>query len=299
MNRTFPFLRPPSDVVTGGPWSRQGIDGVTEPLPSTLPDWDYSTVLVLRRTVVVDGLRARRLTGLAHDAELDLSVQWYASTSALRARAWRAPVPCIDASEVTIEFDLPGADLGGALELITSLTLRSTGPARSPAAPARPGSVVWSDRHQIVLQGDNALFPIAPADFHDLPYPTGSGWYLHIDDDLDAAALGSILLLVNTRHDVVMLALEAAAAPTEADRRVLSTLRTDVLRVLVEHALAHEDFAEDGEYRAGTLGALLVHVLRNAYPPMFTLDALRRERRTSPALFGARIQDISGLLTDR
>jgi len=298
MSRAFPFLRPPHDVVITGPWSRPAVDGV-EPLPPALPDWDYGTVLALRRAVSVDGLRARRLTGLAHDAELDLSVQWYATTSALRGRAWRAPVPCTDGTDITIEFDLLGTDLGGTLELVTTLTLRSTTPDASPAAPTRPGSILWSDRHQVVLQGDNALFPIARADFHDLPYPTGAGWYLHIDHALDAAALGSILLLVNTHHDIVMQALEAAAAPTEADRRVLSTLRTDVLRVLVEYALTHEDFTDDVEYPPGTLGALLTHVLRNAYPPVFTLDALRRERRTSPALFSSRIQDITDLLNDR
>ncbi|TFV63704.1 hypothetical protein E4P40_27240, partial [Blastococcus sp. CT_GayMR20] len=229
MTRVFPFLRPPGDVVTLGPWSRLTPDG-GEPLPDTLLDWDYDTVLSLLRPMTVDGLRARRLTGLAEEAELDLSVQWFATSSALRGRAWRSPLPAVDGFEAAVAFDLPGDDLGGTLELVTSITLRTPGREASAAAPSRPGSVLWSDRHQVLLQGDNTLFPIAPADFHDLPYPTGAGWYLHIDEDLEAAALGSILLLVNERHEVVMRALEAAAFPAEADRRVLSTLRTDVLR---------------------------------------------------------------------
>jgi len=298
MSRVAPFLRPPPDIVTPGPWSRPTTDGV-EPLPAGLPDWDYATVLTLRRTLQIDGLRARRLSGLTHDAGLDLGVQWHANSSALRGRAWRAALPPADATTIEVEFDLPGTDLGGTLDLTTTLTLRSTTRDASPAAATRPGSILWSDTQQVVLQGDNALFPIARADFHDLPYPTGAGWFLHIDDDLDAAALGSILLLVNERHDVVIRAFEAAAAPTEADRRVLSAVRTDVLRVLIEHALTHEDLPDETHHAPGTLGALLTNVLRNAYPPMFTLDALRRERARFPALFGSRIHEIADLLSDR
>ncbi|SDC77997.1 hypothetical protein SAMN05660690_2517 [Geodermatophilus telluris] len=294
MTRVFPFLRPPIDVVSIGPWSRLSPDG-TEPLPDNLLDWDYSTTLSLHRPVIVDGLRLRELTGLTEDAAVDLSVQWFATNSLLRGRAWRSPLPADDAFEVTIEFELPGGDLGGALDLVTNVTLRSPSPGSSAAAPTRPGSVLWSDRHRVVLEGDNALFPIATADFHDLPYPTGAGWYLHIDEDLDGAALGSILLLVNERHDVVMRAVRSASSPSEADQRVLSTLRADVLRVLVERALTDEDLQEGADHPAGSLGALLINVVRNAFPG-FSMEALRRERQNAPALFSSRLQETSQLL---
>lgn len=294
MTRAFPFLRPPMDVVTTGPWSRLTPDGGA-PLPDALLDWDYDTTLSLFRPMTVDGARIRHLSGLPAEAALDLSVQWFATSSALRGRAWRSALPAVDAHEAAATFELLGGDLGGSLELVTSITLRSSAPGASAAAATRPGSVLWSDRHRVLLQGDNTLFPIAPADFHDLPYPTGAGWYLHIDEDLEAAALGSLLLLVNERHDVVMHALDTAASPTEADRRVLSTLRSDVLRVLVEHALCHEDLSDDVEYPVGSLGGLLINVVRNAFPA-FSLEALRRERQTAPALFSSRIQATSNLL---
>jgi hypothetical protein len=294
MTRVFPFLRPPTDVVSVGPWSRLSPDGI-EPLPDALLDWDYSTTLSLHRPVIVDGRRLRELAGLTEDAAVDLSVQWSATNSLLRGRAWRSSLPADDAFEVTIEFGLPGGDLGGALELATSVTLRSSPPLSSPAAPARPGSVLWSDRHRVVLESDTALFPIATADFHDLPYPTGAGWYLHIDEDLAGAALGSILLLVNERHDVVMRAVRSASTPSEADQRVLSTLRADVLRVLVERALTDEGLQEEADHPAGSLGALLVNVVRNAFPA-FSMEALRRERQNAPALFSSRLQETSQLL---
>jgi NADPH-dependent ferric siderophore reductase len=294
MTRVFPFLRPPNDVVIVGPWSRLTPDG-GELLADTLTDWDYSTTLSLHRPMTVDGLRLRRLSGFPEDAAIDLSVQWLATSSALRGRAWRSEVPADDRSELTIDFTLHGDDLGGTLELVTSITLRRSAPGSSVAAATRPGSMLWSDRQRVLLEGDNSLFPIATADFHDLPYPTGAGWYLHIEEDLEAAALGSILLVVNERHDVVMRAIESASSPKEADMRVLSTLRADVLRVLVERALTSEDLTEQSDYAVGSLGALLVSVVRNAFPA-FSMEALRRERQTAPALFSSRIQEKSQLL---
>ncbi len=294
MTRAFPFLRPPGDVVDAGPWSRTAADG-TEELPGELPDWDYDTTLSISRPVRVDGLRARRSSGLPDDAEIDLTIRWSASSSALRGRAWRAAVPPRDDVELGVEFELGGEELGGVLELATVLTLRRARDGALPAAPKRPGSVLWSDRHQVLLQGDAVLFPVALADFHDLPYPTKAAWYLEVGDDLGAAALGSVLLLANERREVVVNALTTAGAPTEADRRVLSTLRTDVVRALVERALANEDFTDDVDHPTGSLGALLAAVLRTTFPA-FEVEALRRERLLEPALFTARLQDATDLL---
>lgn len=296
MSRAFPFLRPPADVVVAGPWSRAAADG-TEELPRELPEWDYDTVLSIRRPVQVDGLRARRLSGLADDAEIDLTVRWAASSSALRGRAWRAEVPARDGVELNIEFDLDGDELGGILELDTVLTLRRSTGRASAAAARRPGSVLWNDNFSTRLQGDAVLFPLAIADFHDLPYPTKASWYLEVGDDLEAAALGSILLLANATREVVINALAVAGSPSDADRRVLSTLRTDVQRTLIERALTHEDFADDVDYPSGSLGALLGAVLRLTFPA-FTLEALRRERLREPALFTSRIQDATNLLAE-
>ncbi|QBJ97893.1 hypothetical protein ERC79_19545 [Rhodococcus sp. ABRD24] len=294
MSRAFPFIRPPADVVIAGPWSYAVADG-TEELPRELPDWDYDSVLSIRRPVQIDGLRARRLSGLAEDAEVDFTVRWASRSSALRGRAWRAEVPARDGIEIDIEFDLDGDELGGVLDLDTVLTLRRSTEGASPAAACRPGSVLWNEKFSIVLQGDAVLFPLAIADFHYLPYPTKASWYLEIGEDLDAAALGSILLLANERREVVVNALAAAGAPSVADRRVLSALRTDVQRALIERALTHEDFADDVDYPTGSLGAVLTAVLRMTFPA-FSLEALRRERLSEPALFTSRVQDATDLL---
>jgi hypothetical protein len=294
VSRAYPFRRPPDHVVTASPWSRTAPNGI-EPLPAVLTGWDYDTVLTLRRRIVVDGLLARTLSSLEKDDPIDLTIRWSASSSLLRGRAWRDRVPAEDGVEFDVEFELAGDQLGGNLELATVLTLGGPTRSTSASAPRRPGSVLWSDRVAVLLQGDTSQFPLAIADFHDLPYPTEAAWYLEIGEDLEAAALGSILLIANERCGAVVSALAAAAAPNEAQRIVLSTLRTELVRTLVEQALTHEDFTNEQDYPPGSLGALLATVLTR-YLPAFSLEALRRERSLEPMRFTSRLQGATNLM---
>ncbi|MCE3556311.1 hypothetical protein LWC33_33325 [Pseudonocardia sp. RS11V-5] len=295
MSRAYPYRRPSVDVVAGGPWLRATADSLDE-LPVELPDWDYGTVLHLRRPMRIDGLQARLSCGLPTDAEIVLTVVWSAANSSLRGRAWQAPVPAAPDVDLEIDFELPGDELGGRLDLETSLTLRAVGPSpASTAAPSRPGSVLWHDVRSVMLQGDAVLFPLSIVDFQHLPYPTGAAWHLELGVDLESQALGSILLLANKRREVVTTALGNAADPTDADKLVLSAIRSEVVRSLVERALVDEEFDLDTDYPAGSVGALLAAVVRNTFPSK-TLEALRRDRDHEPILFTSQIQNATGLL---
>jgi hypothetical protein len=296
VSRAYPYRRPPVDVVTTGPWLRLTGDSINE-LPPDLPEWDYGTVLHLRRPIRVDGLRARAACGLHPDSELMLTVVWSAANSSLRGRAWQAPVTAVGEVELEIDFALPGDELGGRLDLETCLTLHFPGTEGSRAAPTRPGSVLWRDVRSVMLQGDAVLFPLSIVDFEHLPYPTGAAWHLELGHDLESQALGTILLLVNKRRQAVTAALEAASDPTDADRRVLSIIRSDIIRSLVERALVDDEFDPDVDYPTGSVGSLLASVLRATFPDR-SLDALRRDRDHEPVLFTARIQNATGLLAD-
>lgn len=296
MSRAYPYRCPPVDVVTTGPWLRVMADSIDE-LPPDLPEWDYGTVLHLRRPMKVDGLRARSECGLPPDSQLMLTVVWSAANSSLRGRAWQAPVADAAEVELEIDFELPGDELGGRLDLETCLTLRSPGSQGSLTAPTRPGSVLWRDVRSVMLQGDAVLFPLSIVDFEHLPYPTGAAWHLELSHDLESQALGSILLLANKRRETVTAALKAASDPSDADRRVLSTIRSDVIRSLVERALVDDEFDPEADYPTGSVGALLASVLRATFPDR-SLEALRRDRDHEPVLFTTRIQHATNLLAD-
>jgi hypothetical protein len=268
------------------------------PLPAALTDWDYHTVLRLQRTVAVDGIEARRQSGLHSDAELVLTVRWTASGSLLRGRAWQAPVPAGDRVVLEPEFELPGRDLGGVLGLALVLSIVSPGTAPAVVAPTRAGAVLWSDEFSVQLQSEGPAFPMAVADFAELTYPDHASWYLEIQEGLENAAMSALLLVANERNALVVEALSAAGEPSVLHQSVLSVLKADVIRGLVERAVNTEEFDDRVAYPVGSLGAVFAAVLHSHFPDV-DLESLRREHRQEPSLFASRLQHAAKMLEVR
>lgn len=286
--RVLPYRVPSEDVVTAEPWLLVvEDDGV--PMPEALPDWDYQMDLHLRRTVSVDLDRARSQSGLPADAALTLAVVWTATGSNLSGPAEHARLA--ESGLVTAEFDivLRGADLGGLLVLDTALVLAERRPDARPSSPRRAGSVLWSDREELRLQGDAPQFPMAVIDFSLTSFPDDAAWHLQITGGFESATMGSLLLLVNERNTVTATAFENAGKPRPVDRIVLSAVYADAARIMVEHALTNEDFTEDSDFPEGSLGATLVSLFDRLFPGQPITD-IRLRRRQSPALFASDLQ---------
>jgi hypothetical protein len=284
----LPYRVPTEDVVTAEPWRLLVEDGELA-LPEALPDWDYQLDVHVRRAVRVDLDRARRESGLPTGAALMLSAVWTATGSHLSGPAQR--VRLAEAGVTTVEFDfcLPGADLGGLLLLDTALLLAERRSDARPSSPRRAGSVLWSDRERLRLQGDAPQFPMAVIDFSRTSFPDGAAWHLQISGGLESAAMGALLLLVNESNTVTATAFQNAARPRPVDRVVLSAVYADAARVMIEHALAHDDFTEDADFPEGSLGATLLSLFDQLFPGQSITD-VRLRHRQSPALFASDLQ---------
>jgi len=286
--RVLPYRVPPEDVVTTKPWLLVTEDGEV-PMPEALPDWDYQMDLHLRRTVSVDLDRARSQSGLPADAALTLAIVWTATGSNLSGPAEHARLA--DSGVITAEFDivLRGADLGGLLVLDTALVLAERRPDARPSSPRRAGSVLWSDREELRLQGDAPQFPMAVIDFSLTSFPDDAAWHLQISGGLESATMGSLLLLVNERNTVTTTAFENAGKPRPIDRIVLSAVYADAARIMIEHALSNDDFNEDSDFPDGSLGATMVSLFDRLFPGQLITD-IRLRQRQSPALFASDLQ---------
>ncbi|MFI8235798.1 hypothetical protein ACIF83_00805 [Streptomyces sp. NPDC085866] len=258
-------------------------------LPEALPDWDYQMDLRLRRNVRIDVDRARRQSGLPADAPLVASTVWTATGSNLSGPGQHLRLA--EAGTVTAEFDvlLRGADLGGLLLLDTALVLAERRSDARPSSPRRAGSVLWSDRAELRLQGDAPQFPMAVIDFARTSFPDDAAWHLQISGGMEHATMGALLLLVNERNTVTATAFQNAARPRPIDRVVLSAVYADAARTMIEHALAHDDFADDADFPDGSLGATLLSLFDQLFPGQSTADVRLRQRQ-SPALFASDLQ---------
>lgn len=286
--RVLPYRVPSEDVVVAETWSLVVQDGEIA-LPEALPDWDYQMDLHLRRTVRVDLDRARAQSGLPIDAALMLAAVWTATGSNLSGPAQHVRLSDRGTSTVELDVLLRGADLGGLLMLDTALVLAEHRSNARPSSPRRAGSVLWSDREFLRLQGDAPQFPMAVIDFARTSFPDHAAWHLQISGSLDSATMGSLLLLVNERNTVTTTAFENAGKPRPVDRIVLSAVYADAARIMIEHALSNEDFAEDSDFPEGSLGATMLSLFDQLFPGQSTTD-IRLRQRQSPALFASDLQ---------
>ncbi|MBM9621384.1 hypothetical protein ACFQ60_20360 [Streptomyces zhihengii] len=259
------------------------------PLPEAVPDWDYRMDLHLRRTVRVDVEQARSQSGLSAESDLMLSVVWTSRGSNLSGPAQQLRLADLETTTVTLDIRLPGTDLGGLLVLDTALLLADRQHSGRMSAPRRAGSVLWSDRRSLRLQGDAPQFPMAVIDFGRTSFPDNAAWHLQISGGMESATMGSLLLLVNERNAVTAAAFENAGRPRPVDRAVLSVVYADAARTMVEHALNTDDFTEDADFPEGSLGATLQALFDQLFPEQSVTD-IRLRRHQSPSLFASDLQ---------
>ncbi|MEU1452014.1 hypothetical protein [Streptomyces avermitilis] len=286
--RVLPYRVPAQDVIAAEAWSLVTEDGDVV-MPEALPDWDYQMDLHLRRTVRVDLDRARSQSGLPTDAALMLAAVWTATGSNLSGPAQQVRLTDRGTSTVELDVRLRGADLGGLLLLDTALVLAERRSDARPSSPRRAGSVLWSDREALRLQGDAPQFPMAVIDFARTSFPDDAAWHLQISGGLESATMGSLLLLVNERNTVTATAFENAGKPRPVDRIVLSAVYADAARTMIEYALNNDDFAEDADFPDGSLGATLLSLFDQLFQDQPITD-IRLRRRQSPALFASDLQ---------
>ena len=299
-NRGWPYRRVVNGEVKAGNWMLNPATEHEQELPNALPDWDYQTTLKLRRHVTTRPGDVRKATGLPEAAPLALAVRWHVVPSHLRGAAAWLPLSD-DQEEWTVDIELPGQRLGGALRLETAVVLADEVKAR-PATAHRAGSNLWSDAVDIRLQGNAALYPVALVPFSKSALPDKAAWFLELGADLEAAAMGAIQLLVNQEHATVAAAVGRASNPTEVDRAVLSTLRSDVFRSMVERALGDEAFSLEMTFEDDTLGAVLQGLLKAFFPDLIhgdDLTEIRRMRDNDAPLFATFVQAATELLVEQ
>ncbi|MGA5196217.1 hypothetical protein [Streptomyces exfoliatus] len=286
--RVLPYRRPSEDVVTADPW-RLVIDDTEVSMPDALPHWDYGMDLSLRRALRVDLDRARAQSGLPSAAALTLAAVWTATGSNLSGPGHRIRLTDGGVHAVELEVRLSGTDLGGLLLLDTALVLSERRADGRLSSPRRAGSVLWSDRRSLRLQGDAPQFPMAVIDFARTSFPEGAAWHLQISGGLENATMGSLLLLVNEQNKVTTAAFENAHKPRPVDQIVLSAVYADAARTMIEYALIHDDFTEDADFPEDSLGATLLSLFDQLFPGQSVTD-VRLRRLQSPAIFASDLQ---------
>lgn len=224
-----------------------------------MPDWHYLSDVAVKWPLSVDLPGIKQDCQLPDDAEIGVVLSWRSDRTNLRSSAFT--VPALD-GENLLQAMIPGSTVGGTLTIEVALVLRRPGTEPSPLAPSRPGALLWCKSEQVILEGSGGRFPTIIADFaaEGISGDEIGLWYLDISgSDLQANYTSAITLYINSVNPSIQDVLIAGSA---RDSQIVKFMMYDVYRQLMMLAIGHDEFDDCINYDRGSLGDVLVTLLR-------------------------------------
>jgi hypothetical protein len=298
VKRALPY-RTPIDRVQSEEWV--SLDGKSGLVGATPLAWDYHSQVRLSRAVSIDVDGVREDCLLDVDDGLRLCVRYWSANSRVRTVASLVNVGTAFTPGQNLMVEIDGSLLGGSLTVETILELANDREGGQPFSPRWAGTMLWRDVVRVPLEGDGGLLPVAPVSFSSTPrLPAAAAWYVSLDfSDLTAAAMGSLLVLVNTDLPVVKRALSWVDGDPSADV-LWGALSADIVSDIVGRALDDDDFEPETEWtaldqEALTVGGLVSALVRSYLQrpnetPVDAVKRLRELRRDDPSMYTAEVQ---------
>jgi hypothetical protein len=286
----YPYLRPPAECLTLGPWRSTSVDGTHTDLPTTVGAWDYQTHLHLRRDLRIDLAAILRHAHLPQDSVLACACEWTAASSLLSGML--CSTERLAEPTHTLSGRIAGTDLGGSLTLRTAVIVANDITDPRPFTASYAGQVLIDDVVTIDLETDDAMFPVSVCDFPGAGLDPQARWYLQTPSDPELNVMGGLRLYLNAADTELVNAAVRAAAPTPTQQRLLDEMHRDVARQLVDLVLLRQEWIDAlpaCSTEPDSFGASLAVLLETLFPgePHQTLAAQRTQR---PGDFAARLQ---------
>lgn len=289
----LPFLTIPPENVQAAPWIATMPDGKRHEDPEYLEDWDNATDLLLHRDICVDMKNVMSALQLpTGEARLELLV--FAGTGAgrLPIHKWCAFRRLLDTceGEVVVDVKASGEQLAEILHLETLIVLADEPRVRlSPLSPADPGSILWSERKRIRLEGEVSRFPVSETDLSVLLGQEWKDalWHLMVDWSNPQAGLDTAV-----RLHINSLRGDFSRRFREADPETLQTVLADVMVQIVRRFLEEVDDLRLA--LADVPGDSLMAVAMHWLDQVFASESQAREiLQSDPGLFHARFNALA------
>lgn len=282
MISTAGFLEPDSSLfqLSDPVFSANGID-VGD--PDVVDGWDYSTALRVTWEVDIDKAQMLEQCGLGPSTDVRLGFRWRAAKTTLYESGLGGMVV---SGRNKIEAPIPSDRTGGAVTISLFVLVMSIDPDEcSQLAAHRPGSILWSESRQVHLEGVGSRFPLAAVEFPEGEMQKGMWEFLPSSTDLEASAMGSFNLRLNTRHPSIRKLLDS---PTSAESKLLQRLlKADLHRHLISWALREGPHIRS--YDDDTIGGVLWATFRRYFPET-DFEEMRSGMDSTPWRVEARIQ---------
>lgn len=282
MISTAGFLEPdPALFRLGDPVF--SVNGVEEPDPELIEGWDYSADLSIAWEVEIDKIRVLEQCGLGPSTDLRLGFRWRSNKTTLYESSLGAGVVN---GRNQIRESVPAGRSGGVLTLSMYVLVMSIQPHEcSPLAARHPGSILWTESRQAFLEGVGSRFPLVAVEFPPGELQKGMWEFKPTTIDLEASAMGSLNLRLNSAHPSVRKLLDS---PKAIESRVLlNILKADLHRHLISWAL--REGPGIFSYEDDTIGGVLGNTFRRFFSER-DFEVMRSTMESEPWRVEARIQ---------
>ena len=295
----LPFLTLDDNSIICSPWHILGEQGASNILPKVLDHWDYARDLSLARSITVDATRAARNLAIEDsDLKLNLVVRTGTGAGILPRVFIDTQVLSIAAGKTSMEvgLDVVGRSLSRRLFLECTIVLAREA-AGGPLSPRLPGSKLWRDVLDVVLEGDEPRFPVEAISFskqfsgrpeeHALWYLLWSPFSLQLE------FAGGVRLYLNSDNEGFIKRM------VDRDLLTLRAVVSDVMAQMISAAVVQDGYEDllDG-YEVHSVGNQIAQWLKRAFPGQ-SVSAVREVLAHRPAAFHAYIQsaaDLEGVL---
>lgn len=272
----LPFLTVDPGHLSLSPWALIR-NGEEEPLPYFLPEWDYLTHIRIQRNVTLN------LTDILVSAGLDegtprvgWSVSWRATDSKLTGTT--TPTE-ITADNHQLSADIPGSDLGAALDIHTRLVLLED-QERRPGVASEAGSILFSDTHRLDLIGSQPQFPVTVIDFDAAGLDSDASFVVELANDPSMPVLSGLQLLINEKDSQLVEACRRGHTKTQPQKALLEQLDETVFLRLIEYAVDRADSLDYEQWETDSLGRVCA-MLADQSGGVVELAEMRRRRLSS------------------
>lgn len=302
---SYGFLRPQDEDFTDIKFTVEcGNDIVDIELESEdsgfaeLPNWGRGNDILVKAEL------SMALDSVIEDCDLPLEgarlgalLRWNCPATSIRGFGSTAPVP----DGVTrLTTTVPGKDVAGTVSVELDVVLLDNPVAdRNSVAPVRPGSVLWSRKLRIQLEGVGSTVHTIPYDFveaHELE--PGAMWRIFLEANPEIHVTRAIRVCLNTANKVTKIVLDninSGKTLTRETRMWQRFLDIDLRTHLVWAAIgiSQENNLAEYEHDEESFGQMLYSLLRSYFPDEDPVTLLQKAA-TDPGSIAARIQNNYG-----
>lgn len=286
----YPFLRIPDEAVQFGGWFIGDPKSPLLPAPEVLPDWDYARDLEVRASIQIDW-------NTASSSLQFFDGDWLASAQLLigtgqgqlprQVRYAQAASLSRHSPSATLEFCIPGRSLSSQLSLRLIVVLSTPSLAATPLSPALKGARLWEDRIDVLIEdGGSSRFPVSAISFSTAFAGTPhehAPWYVEWrPEELSGDFSSKVVLYVNSDDELFLEKFLLGERATI--QSVLGGIASHMCSITL---LSREKDLDFDLFEEGSVGAVVHHWLRQAFPDEVSLAGIARLLERDPGAFNA------------